>query len=540
MTDLTPKDGPVADALTEAIVSLNAQLDLAHTLDMFLTASTEHTGAKFAAINVLDDDGKSVEFHFRGMPEGVWASIGRAPNAVGVLGQIPAEGSLVLEDLTMHPAFRGMPKDHPPMGSFLGTALKVRGSVFGYLYLASKEGGFTERDEHVVEALAAAASVAIDNAQLYEQALHRENWLKASQNITTALLADPGDEEVFETIVEAAKDLSNAQHAALVLPGVDGSWTMEITSGPRFAELLGLQLPPKGMAVNAIETGKGVISAEPPGAIVLDVVQSFGPTMYAPLRAERRTVGLLMLWRDRGAAVFSPDDLAIAQRFANQAAMALSVAELSHVKNMTSMLEERQRLADDLHDFVSQELFATAMQIESIADECPDALRDRLLRTLDHVKRAQREVRGVMGSLSGQRTSEPISERIRREIVLAQDSLGFAPRVQVDWAEVSHAIAGDPTLSDDVVAVVREMLSNVARHARATAVTMSLSGADGRLAVQVTDDGIGPGGATNRHSGTSNLANRALRRNGTFTLAPSRPGAERPGTVAEWNVEAQG
>ncbi|MDN4476732.1 GAF domain-containing protein [Demequina sp. SYSU T00192] len=530
----------MSDAMTDAIVSLNQELDLAHTLDMFLTALIDQTGAKYAAINVLDEEGISVEFHYKGIPSGVWEHIQRAPNAVGVLGQIPDEGTLVLADLTQHPAFQGMPKHHPPMGSFLGTSLKVRGSVFGYLYLASKPGEFTAEDEASVEALAAAASVAIDNAQLYEKALARERWLTASQDITTALLADPGDEEVFETIVESAKDLAGAVNAALVLPGVDGSWTMEITSGPRAGELLGLELPAEGRAIEVIRSGRGVTSTEPPGSIVLDAVQSFGPTMYAPLSAEHRPVGLLMLWRDRGMASFTAEDLEIAQRFATQAAMALSVAELSHVKSKTTLLEERQRLADDLHDFVSQELFATAMQLESVSHDVEPRIATRLMRTLDHVKRAQHEVRGVMSSLAGQRTSEPISERIRREIVMATDSMGFAPRVKVDWAEVSHAIAGEPSLSDDVVAVVREMLSNVARHAEATSVYMEISGAEGRLVVSVVDDGIGPVGATNRHSGTSNLANRALRRNGTFTLAPSRPGASRPGTYAEWNVEGQG
>ncbi|SEI99283.1 GAF domain-containing sensor histidine kinase [Demequina mangrovi] len=541
MTDPSPqKESRLSDAMTDAIVSLNLELDLDHTLDMLLTALVAHTGAKFAAINVLDDEGISVDFHYTGMPEGVWEHIRRAPNAVGVLGQIPDEGTLVLADLTQHQAFQGMPKHHPPMGSFLGTALRVRGSVFGYLYLASKPGEFTADDEAAVEALAAAASVAIDNAVLYEKALARERWLTASQDITTALLADPGDEEVFETIVRSAKDLAGAVNVALVLPGIDETWTMEITAGPRADELLGLELPQEGRAIEAIRSGEGVIATEPPGSIVLEAVQEFGPTMYAPLSAEHRPVGLLMLWRDRGMPSFSFEDLEIAQRFATQAAMALSVAELSHVKQKTTLLEERQRLADDLHDFVSQELFATAMQIESISSDTEPQVSARLLRTLDHVKRAQREVRGVMSSLAGHRTSEPISERIRREIVMGTDSLGFAPRVQVDWAQVSHAIAGDPSLSDDVVAVVRELLSNVARHAQATSVYMGISGEDGRVAVTVSDDGIGPGGATNRHSGTSNLANRALRRNGTFTLAPSRPGSARTGTVAEWNVEAAG
>ena len=172
-----------------------------------------------------------------------------------------------------------------------------------------------------------------------------------------------------------------------------------------------------------------------------------------------------MLWRDRGQRSFENADLETAQRFANQAALALNLAELTHVRNMAAMLEDRERLADDLHDFVSQELFATAMQIEAIAADGPPELHDRLLRTLDHVKRAQHEVRGVMGSLAGQRNSEPLNERIGRELVMAQSSLGFSPSVQADWSQVADAVAGDPSLSDDVVAVVRELLSNVARHA---------------------------------------------------------------------------
>jgi signal transduction histidine kinase len=529
-----------SEPLLDAIVSLNAQLDLPNVLDRFLTAATEHTGARYAAINIVDDDGVSVDFHYTGIPEGVWTRIGRAPNHVATLAKIPDAGVVVIDELTEHPPFVGFPPGHPPMGAFLGTALRVRGEVFGYLYLADKHGGFSEADQDAVIALAAGASVAIDNAQLYERAVQRERWLEASQKITTELLSDPGDEDAFGRIVEAAMGLADAQHGSLVLPGIGDSWVLEFTAGPRAESLLGLVLPETGHAVSIIRSGKGSIAPAPPGGTILEPVKDFGPSLYAPLRAADRTLGLLMLWRDRGLRPFDAEDLATAQRFANQAALAFTLAELTHVKNITTMLEERERLADDLHDFVSQELFATAMQIEAIAEDSAPKERDRLLRTLDHVKRAQHEVRGVMGTLSGQRTSEPLSERIRRELVMAESSLGFAPSVQVEWASVSHAVAGDPSLSDDVVAVVRELLSNVARHAKATMVHMTIDASDKRVAVTISDDGIGPAGATRRHSGTSNLANRALRRNGTFTLSPTRPGAERPGTQAEWNVEASG
>ncbi len=496
-----PDEAAAAGLLLDAIVSLNSQLDLPHVLDRFLIAATELTGARYGAINIVDDEGISVDFHYSGVPEGMWAQIGRAPNHVATLAKIPTEGTVVIEELTKHPSFAGFPEGHPPMGAFLGTALTVRSEVFGYLYLADKLTGFSPADEAAVLALAAGASVAIDNAQLYEQSVRREKWLEASQQITTALLTDPGDEEAFSRIVHAAIDLADAQHGALVLPGVGDTWVMEFTGGPRAEALLGLVLPDNGHAITAIRSGEGTIASLPPGATVLEPVRDFGPTLYAPLRAGARTLGLLMLWRERGQRSFDAANLDTAQRFANQAALALTLAELSHVKNVTTLLEERSRLADDLHDFVSQELFATAMQIESIAADVPPATQARLSRTLDHVKRAQFEVRGVMGTLSGQRTSEPLSERIRRELVMAEASLGFVPTVQVDWAQVSHAVAGDPSLSDDVVAVVRELLSNVARHAHATAVHMTLDGSNGRLCITISDNGIGPAGSTRRHSG---------------------------------------
>ena len=528
----------VREPLLGAIVSLNAQLDLPNVLDRFLTAATEHTGAKYAAINIVDAVGHSVDFHYTGIPDGVWAHIGRAPDHVATLARIPDEGVMVIEELTSHASFAGFPDGHPPMGAFLGTALRVRDEVFGYLYLADKQGGFTPADQDAVLALAAAASVAIDNAQLYERAMSRERWLEASQQITTQLLSNPGEEDSLHHIVEAAMELASAQHGSLVLQGVGDTWVLEVTAGPRANDLLGLALPEDGFAVTSIRSGKGTIAALPPGgSTVLAPVRDFGPTLYAPLRSGDRPVGLLMLWRDPGYRGFDEADLATAQRFANQAALALTLSELAHAKNVTQLLEERERLADDLHDFVSQELFATAMQIEAIAQDLTPGQRERLLRTLDHVKRAQHEVRGVMSTLAGHRSSEPFGDRINRELIMARDSLGFAPTLHADWVGVDGAASGDLSLGDDAVAVVRELLSNVARHARATAVHVDLGAADGRFSLVVTDNGVGPAGARNRHSGTSNLAGRALRRNGTFTLDPVAPSADHPGTRAEWNVE---
>ncbi len=537
MTEHGP-EGTRDASLSDAIIALNAQLDLPTVLTRFLDECRAQTGAEFAAINVLDEDGTSVEFHYRGMDSSVWDRLGRAPGSVGILAEIPPSGTLVVEEVTHHPSFQGLPPGHPPLGSFLGTALRVREHVFGYLYLASKAGGFTDHDQTVVQALAAAASVAIDNSTLYRDALQREKWLAASQEITTTLLADPGDEEAIGRIVESAKTLANASAATLVLPGMGDKWVMEFTAGRRAADLLGLVLPEGGRALKAIRSGVGTIADVPPGTIVLEPVRDFGPALYAPMRAENRPIGLLMLWRDRGKPSFVPTDLTTAQLFADQAALALSIAELRHIRNVSALHEDRKRIADDLHDLVSQELFAAAIQLENLSDQAPEGLRDLVEGALAHVARAQRDVRGVMSSLAQQRSDEPLDERIRREVVLAQDALKFAPATEIDDAVLAAVL--DPTLGDDVVAVLREGLSNVAQHAHASRAQITVHVANERLEVVIEDDGVGPPAQMDRHSGTSNLAGRALRRAGTFSLVPRDPDKDPPGTVMRWSARIPG
>ena len=527
-------------ALAQAIIALNTELELPAVLDAFLDAATALTGARYAAINVLDSQGRSQSFHSRGMDQSVMAHIGRPPEPVGVLGEIPVEGTLSVHAVSEHPARVGLPDGHPPLSTFLGASLRVGGRVFGQLYLANKDGDFTEADDRDVRALASAASVAIDHAELYDLALARERWLAAAQRITAHLLADDDPEDGLQSIIDTALELSEADTAALVLPGVEDAWVMEVTAGTGAQALLGLELPPGGTGVQVIRSGEGVVAPEPPGLDVLEQITSYGPSLYAPLVTQGRSVGLLMLWRARSAREFNSAELSVAERFASQAALALSLSELSHVKSVSALLEERARLADDLHDFVSQELFATAMQIESVSEDVDEDAAARLRGTLEHVKRAQHEVRGVMSSLAGQRSQEPIADRVRRELLLARGSLGFEPSVTAEWPHVADAVAGDTSLSDDIVAVIRELVSNVARHAHASAVRISLVAVDGRVEVRVEDDGIGPAGAQNRHSGTSNLANRALRRNGTFSLEERTPGTSKPGCIAVWNVQARG
>ncbi|WP_084130112.1 GAF domain-containing protein [Demequina sp. NBRC 110055] len=538
MTDRTTASSALT--LADAIMALNADLSLDKVLNALLDSARELTGAHYAALHVFDARGESIAFLTQGIPEDTKERIGHPPGRVGVLAKIPAHGTLAVEHIDADPDYRGMPKWHPRLESFLGTSLTVRGLVFGHLYLADKAGGpFDEEDKRMILALAAGASVAIDHAKLHDDAVARERWLEASQRLTTQMLATEDEEEALQGIVDAARELAHAPTAALVLPGVDDAWVIEMAAGDYAQNIIGLELPSQGSAMDVIRTSTGIVAPAPPGNHVLHQITEYGPSLYAPLASDGETLGLLMLWRDKGDPEFSADDLEVTQRFAHQAALALTLADLNQARSRAALLEEREQIADDLHDFVSQELFAAAMHLEALATEASEAQTGRLASAADHVKRAQYEVRGVMRNLAGQRSSEPASDRMRREITLAQATLGFTPDLTAAWSDVNAVAAADATLADDAIAVLRELLSNVARHARATAVQLSITVEDDRLIMVVEDNGIGPAGATKRYSGTSNLGNRALRRNGSFSLEPVDPSAERPGSRATWNVEVR-
>jgi len=225
---------PTQDLL-HAVLALSSNLDLATVLRRFVQTSADLTGARFAALNVLDARGNSSTFVQVGMAPTVMEMLGRAPRATGVLGQIPAHGVLLLDDLTQHPAFGGLPKGHPPLGSFLGASVRVREQVYGQLYLASKEPGFNSQDVEVVTGLAAAAAVAIENAQLYAAGQRREHWLRAGQEITTMLLSGADEEDALERIAATAREVAEAATAVLILPGFGdaGSRRSSTATAPR-------------------------------------------------------------------------------------------------------------------------------------------------------------------------------------------------------------------------------------------------------------------------------------------------------------------
>jgi signal transduction histidine kinase len=550
--------GPIPAAeLLQAALNLASDLDLSSVLQRFVVASSALTGARYGAINVLDSRGESTTFVQSGVDERLAQLLGRGPHAVGVLSAIPREGTMRLDDLTQHPAFRGFPPGHPPMGSFLGAAVKVRDTVYGYLYLCEKAGGFTEEDDAIVRTLATAVALAIQNAQLYAAAERRERWVRAGQEISTMLLSGAEEDEVLTHIASASRVVAAADTAALVLPGVGDSWVMEIVDGMAADQLLGTAMPPDGRARGTLATGSGLVVEHlaRARAVRIPALRQFGPALYAPLLADGRGVGVLMLLRRVGSTPFTDTDLETAQAFAGQAAVALALAEARQAQDVAALLDERERIARDLHDLAIQQLFATGMQLETVRRRAargvdPAELTGIVDDALDNVDSTVKQIRAIVHALRDPDAAAPLAERLRREASLARTGLGFAPSLVVtvdgrvldseqsllgDAAALDERVGDD--MADDVVAVVREGLANAARHARATsvavAVTIRGTAPDGTITVVVEDDGAGLPADRDRRSGTDNLAARARRHGGTFALDPSPHGH---GTRLTWRA----
>ena len=554
--DAGPATTGTADLL-DAVLALAADLDLPSLLEKFVQASTELTGARYGAINILDERGTSITFVQSGVEGSMAARLARSPHAVGVLGKIPAHGVLRLEDLTQHPAFQGFPQAHPAMGSFLGAAVRVREEIFGYLYLSEKEDGFDAADEAVVTALGAAAAVAIQNAQLYSVAGRREHWLQAGQQITTMLLEGAEEEEALLQIASTAREIAGADTSALVLPGMSGGLVMEIVDGHAHEVLLGTTMPADGRSWAAFTSGVGEVVPSLAAARKLELrpMRQFGPALYAPLRTAGHSVGVLVLLRRVGSAPFGPSDLALAQSFAAQAALAFVLAEARHAQDVAALLDERERIARDLHDLAIQQLFATGMQLETVRRRAargvdPAELGTIIEEALDSVDSTVRQIRAIVHALRDPDAATSLVERLRRESSLARTGLGFAPSLlislnarvvdsaqdeQGDLDRIDDAVSAD--LADDVVAVAREGLANAARHAHSSSVTVRVTvrgaGPTGSVEIEVEDDGAGLSVARDRHSGTKNLAARARRHGGTFSLGTPPSGR---GTLLRWQV----
>ncbi|MFE1783674.1 GAF domain-containing protein [Streptomyces sp. NPDC059506] len=531
-------------SLLEAVLSVGSELDLEQVLQRIVEAAATLVDAEYAALGVLGPDGpggqRIVQFLTVGLTDEEIAAIGPYPSGHGTLGELVRNPEpLRLAELSAHPVSHGFPPGHPPMRTFLGAPLRVRDQVFGNLYLTEKRGGaqFDAEDEAVLLTLAVAAGVAIDNARLYEESRRRERWLRATTQVTHSLLSGSPHAEVLALIAEHAREITGADLAVVALPVGDGeNLAVELAIGREADKHRGLVMPVGGSLSGAAFRG-GVpvtspdvsrdarVSAGPPRFAEL------GPAVAVPVGTTTGVRGVLFLARALGQPDFTGPDTEPLLGFAGQAAVAMELAERQHAAEQVALLEERDRIARDLHDLAVQRIFATGMTLQSAARFIDDGTAsERVLRAVGDLDETIGIIRAtVFGTPPGAGEEEhDLRARVVRAAGAAAGPLGFAPSLSMEGvldAEVPEEVA------DHMVAVLGEALTNVARHAHASRAEVILGTTGSEAVLTVADDGVGirPGG---RRSGLRNLAERAERLGGSLELS-APPGG---GTVLVWRV----
>lgn len=398
--------------------------------------------------------------------------------------------------------------------------------------------GLSSRAAEAIRSLAAAIDLA-DTARPLRNALTREQWLTVGQEVTTAMLEGADVEDALALTAQRLRTVAEADAACLVLRGVGDDWVIEIADGDD-PDLVGIVMPPEGRAHQVLSSRSGLIVPSLERSTSLRVPQfgHYGPALYAPLVVGHRSTGVIILLRAPHAPEFTDDDLQIAESFARQAALALELAEAREAQDRAALLDERARIARDLHDLAIQHLFATGLSIARARDDLPESAADDLSDALSDLDEAVAQIRSIVQALHRDAIPSRPMERLERELVLARGTLGFSPQVELlpsPAAVEAWGDAADTDLVDDVVAVVREGLSNASRHAHAEHVTIRLEIGDADLVVSSIDDGVGIPAERTRSSGLANLEARAQRWGGTFTIADGPTG----GAITSWRVPAR-
>ena len=505
-------------------------LDLQAVLHQIVQAACELVDAPFGALGVITPDGTGLEqFIHVGMDDSTVSEIGRLPEGKGLLGALIADPRPIrLEDLGADARSVGFPEGHPPMRGFLGVPIRLREEVFGALYLATLvPRGFSAGDEELVTSLAATAGVAIQNARLFETARRRQSWLQASTDTTLQMLTGSPD-EVFATIGHKVKELAGADTVTFVRPAPDEDrLVVEVAVGVGSQELMASTYPIENtLSQYVLETGVPIVvdvsRDELPlqGSVYLSSVVPVGPVMVLPLVGARTTRGVLFVGRLQGRLRFTEDEVEMATAFANHASIALELVETRRDQQRMLLLEDRARIARDLHDHVIQQLFAAGMGIQGVAAGLDEPRADQLEEVVGRVDEAIRQIRSSIFQLTPHRFGGHLRTAVMEVVAEVTPVLGFSPDVSFSGPV---DILSDPQLTGDVAAVVREGLTNIARHACATRAQVTVSGNAGEMTVCVTDDGVGLGD-TGRRSGLDNIRRRAEQRSGSLAVEDAAPG----------------
>lgn len=532
--------------LLDAVVTMAADLTLDGVLARIVTIASALADARYAALGILGSgpERRLRTFIHHGVTTDQVAEIGHLPDGHGLLGLIiDRPEPLRLHDIAAHPESFGFPAHHPPMSSFLGVPVRIRDQVFGNLYLTEKAGGgdFTEQDENVVVALAAAAGVVIENARLYEQAALRQRWLAATAEITRLLVSgDPGV-DAQQTVADLAREVAGADVSWIVVGSEPDALTLRVVSGldADTDVMRSLDLR-ESLASAVVRTGEAAsvddLTGDPRALDPSSVLgwPRLGPAVVVPMGSAGGSEGVLALaWTAENREHVHNVDTALPASFAEQAALALQVARARGDRQRLALFQDRDRIGRDLHDLVIQRLFAVGLGLQSTArmSDRPE-VGERLEQAVDDLDDTIRDIRRSIFALGSLEASTDIQAEVTRLVERAEATLKFRPSLRL--VGPVRSLVG-PDLAPDLLAVLAEALSNASRHAAASAVEVVVSAADGVVVLTVADNGRGlPEGV--RESGVANMRLRAESHGGSLAIT-SGPGA---GTELRWSVPVRG
>ncbi len=489
--------------LVEAGIALSSELTLDGLLQRLVETAAELTGARYAALGVLDLMGRELErFVTHGIDPETHAAIGDLPRGRGILGVLIRDARpLRLHDIAEDERSVGFPPNHPPMKSFLGVPIVLRGVSYGNLYLTEKEAGedFTVEDEELVTLLASQAAVAIENARLFESSRSWAHQLESLEEITGAMLSDIEQSRLLRLVVERMSELIDARSVAVLIAGPEGSLEIAAAHGEAAEELVGLRLPierSKSGRVFREGTSARVDSVIDDPDADPDLMRRVGARagIWAPLVVRGESIGVLMaLDRRNPDPRFSDADLRLAQRFAARAAVAVDlsqrVARRTVQRIVSGQEQERRRLSRELHDETGQALTSILLGLKAIedaqgTDRFPKALadlRELVVATLQDVKRLAVELRPKALDDFG------LLPALERLTTVFEEQTGIDTQLESRLQDAR--LPGE--IETVLYRVVQEALTNVIKHARAERVSILLHETGSKVGVVIEDDGRG-------------------------------------------------
>jgi signal transduction histidine kinase len=522
-------------ALIEAGIALSSELSLDVVLQKLVETAALLTGSKYAALGVLDPTGTRLErFLTHGIDVDTRAVIGDLPTGRGILGVLIRDASpLRLHDLSQDPRSVGFPPGHPPMHSFLGVPIALRGVAYGNLYLTEKDrGDFTAEDEEAVVLLASQAAVAIENARLYESATRWSRQLESLNEVAGALVAEFELVPLLHIVARRLRDLIDAESVTISLPHGDGL-RIEAAAGLDVESVLGMAIPARSKSMLVLERKR----SERVDSILDDpeVDQESARRLrmrtglYVPLVLRGEAIGVITAQDKHGPDPrFTADDMRLAEVFAQRAAVAVDlshrVARDALQRVVTAQELERRRLARELHDETGQALTSILLGLRTIEEAGGEtAMRAAVAEVRELVRATLQDVRQLAVELRPKALDDfGLVAAVER----LAESFGEQTGITVIFESTLPAGRLPPEVETALYRIVQESLTNIVKHARADKVSIVVGRKQNLVTLVVEDDGVGfePARARDEGLGLIGMRERVALLGGRLAVE-SRPGA---------------